>query len=146
MDRIVRAAEAERRLTAVRPATDNHREAIPEAMCGAAAAVAETTNAAAVAVMTESGMTARLLSKYQPGTPIVAFTPHEAVRRRMALYWGVTPQTLAWHHNSDEQVTELERSLKSHGIVVAGDRIVLLAGTVAGRPGGTNIMKLHAVQ
>lgn len=146
MDRIVRAAEAERRLTAVRAATDNHREAIPEAMCGAAAAVAETTSAAAVAVMTESGMTARLLSKYQPVAPIVAFTPHEAVRRRMALYWGVTPQTLAWHHNADEQLTELERRLKSQGTVVAGDRIVLLAGTVAGRPGGTNIMKLHAVQ
>lgn len=146
MDRIVCAAEAERRLTATAVRPHGQTETIAEAMCGAAAAAAETTGAAALAVMTESGMTARLLSKHQPAAPIVAFTPQEATRRRMALYWGVSPHVMTWRHNPDEQVTELERRLKSEHAAVSGDRIVLLAGTVAGRPGGTNVMKLHALE
>lgn len=146
MDRIVCAAEAERRLTASAVRPHGQTETIAEAMCGAAAAAAETTGAAALAVMTESGMTARLLSKHQPAAPIVAFTPQEATRRRMALYWGVSPHVMTWRHNPDEQVTELERRLKSEHAAVSGDRIVLLAGTVAGRPGGTNVMKLHALE
>ena len=115
-------------------------------MCSAAAAAAETTGAAALAVMTESGMTARLLSKHQPAAPIVAFTTRETTRRRMALYWGVSPHVMTWRHNPDEQVTDLEHRLKSEHKAVSGDRIVVLAGTVAGRPGGTNVMKLHALQ
>ena len=91
-------------------------------------------------------MTARLLSKHQPAAPIVAFTPRETTRRRMALYWGVSPHVMTWRHNPDEQVTDLEHRLKSEHKAVSGDRIVVLAGTVAGRPGGTNVMKLHALQ
>ena len=94
---------------------------------------------------TESGTTARLLSKQQPAAPIIAFTPNEPTRRRMALYWGVEPRVMQWL-NPDEQVTEIERRLKSEQGAVSGDRIVVLAGTVAGRPGGTNVMKLHALQ
>lgn len=145
MDRIVCAAEAERRLTAaIRP--HGQTETIAEAMCSAAASVVETTGATAIAVMTESGTTARLLSKHQPAVPIVAFTPLETTRRRMALYWGVDARVMQWQHNPDEQVTEIEGRLKSDGSAKPGDRIVLLAGTVAGRPGGTNVMKLHAIQ
>ena len=146
MDRIVRAAEAEQRLTATTMRPHGQTETIAEAMCSAAAAAAETTGAAALAVMTESGMTARLLSKHQPAAPIVAFTPRETTRRRMALYWGVSPHVMTWRHNPDEQVTDLEHRLKSEHKAVSGDRIVVLAGTVAGRPGGTNVMKLHALQ
>ena len=143
MDRIVRAAEAERRVTATPPR--GQTETIAEALCSAAASAAEATGAVALAVMTESGTTARLLSKHQPAAPIVAFTPNEATRRRMALYWGVDPRVMQWL-NPDEQVTEIERRFTSERSGRPGDRIVLLAGTVAGRPGGTNVMKLHTIQ
>ncbi|MEQ1793183.1 MAG: pyruvate kinase [Nitrospira sp.] len=146
MDRIVCAAEAERRLTATAIHPHGQTETIAEAMCSAAASVAATTGAVALAVMTESGTTARLLSKHQPSAPIVAFTPLETTRRRMALYWGVASHVMQWLHNPDEQVTEIEGRLKSDASAKSGDRIVLLAGTVAGRPGGTNVMKLHALQ
>ena len=146
MDRIVCAAEAERRLTATTARPYRETETIAEAMCSAAASVTETTGAAALAVMTESGMTARLLSKHQPAAPIVAFTPLESMRRRMALYWGVDSHVMQWLHNPDEQVAEIEDRLKADASIKPGDRIVLLAGTVAGRPGGTNVMKLHAIQ
>lgn len=145
MDRIVRAAEAERRLTGTATHPRGQTETIAEAMCSAAASAAETTGAVALAVMTESGTTARLLSKHQPAAPIIAFTPNETTRRRMALYWGVEPRVMQWL-NPDEQVTEIERRFTSERSGRSGDRIVLLAGTVAGRPGGTNVMKLHTIQ
>lgn len=146
MDRIVRAAEAGRRLAPTPDRTAGQTETIAEAMCGAAAAAAAATGAVALAVLTESGMTARLLSKQQPAAPVVAFTPHEPIRRRMALYWGVTPRLMQWVPDADEQVTEIDRRLKTERLAVAGDRVVLLAGTVAGRPGGTNVMKLHVIR
>ncbi|MEC4890440.1 MAG: pyruvate kinase [Nitrospira sp.] len=146
MDRIVRAAEAERRLVPAADRPTGETETIAEAMCRAAASAAATTGAVALAVLTESGMTARLLSKQQPAAPIVAFTPHEPIRRRMALYWGVIPRLMQWMPDSDEQVTEIDRRLKTDRLAVAGDRVVLLAGTVAGRPGGTNVMKLQVIQ
>jgi len=146
MDRIVRAAEAERRLAPAVDRPPGETETIAEAMCRAAASAAATTGAVALAALTESGMTARLLSKQQPAAPIVAFTPHEPVCRRMALYWGVTPRLMQWVPDADEQVAEINRRLKIERLAVAGDRVVLLAGTVAGRLGGTNVMKLHVIQ
>ncbi len=145
MDRIVRAAEAEQDQAAYRRTDREHVPSVSEAMCEAAATAAATTKATVLAVLTESGTTARLLSKQRPSAPIVAFTPHEPVRRRMALLWGVEPRLMAHIHDSDSQVVEVEQRLKTDRLVTAGDRIVLLAGTVAGRPGGTNVMKLHEV-
>ena len=146
MDRIVRVAEAERRLAPAADRSPGQTETIAEAMCSAAASAAAATGAVALAVLTESGMTARLLSKHQPAAPIVAFTSHEPIRRRMALYWGVTPRLMQWMPDPDEQIADIDRRLTSDRLAVAGDRVVLLAGTVAGRPGGTNVMKLHAIQ
>ncbi|ALA60978.1 Pyruvate kinase [Nitrospira moscoviensis] len=146
MDRIVRAAEAEPTVQASPPARPSPQGSIAEAMCAAAASASATTEAAVLAVLTESGTTARLLSKQRPGAPIVAFTPHEGIRRRMALFWGVEPLVMARVDDSDRQLVEVERSLKTNRLVKTGDRMVLLAGTVAGRPGGTNVMKLHEVE
>lgn len=146
MDRIIRAAEAERDTRSVPTPDGGPPATIAEALCHAAASAAAETQAAVLAVMTESGMTARLLSKHQPTVPIVAFTPHESVCRRMALYWGVVPRPMAWMADADAQLRELERRVTAEHFAVTGDRVVVLAGTVAGRPGGTNIMKLHVVQ
>jgi pyruvate kinase len=93
----------------------------------------------------ELGMTARLVSKQRPHAPIIAFTPFETIRQRMALYWGVIPHTMPQITQTDERVSEAERRLKAEGLVKAGQRIVILSGTQIGRPGGTNLMKLHEV-
>ncbi len=146
MDRIVRAAEEEA-VPRVRRRERREREArsIPEAMCEAGASAAAGIGATAIVAFSESGTTARLVSKQRPAAPIVAFTPHEDVRRRMALYWGVIPYTMPRIQNPDERVLEVERRLKEEKLADAGQRIVLLSGTVAGQPGGTNVMKLHEV-
>jgi pyruvate kinase len=85
------------------------------------------------------------MSKQRPAAPIIAFTPLESVRQRMALYWGVLPHTMVQIAQTDERITEAERRLKEEGLAKAGQRIVILSGTRIGWPGGTNLMKLHEV-
>lgn len=148
-DRIVRAAEAgvelgsELRMRSSEPGYGNQTS--PEAMCAAASSAAAATTAAAIVAWSESGATARLMSKQRPRAPIIGFTPFEPVRRRMALDWGVAPYTMAQVAQIDEMVRELERRLKAEELVTSGQRIVILSGTKVGQRGGTNLMKLHEV-
>jgi pyruvate kinase len=147
MDRIVRAAEEGTEPGVMRvgdqaPHTDG---SIPEAMCEAACSAVNATGADAVVVFSESGATARLMSKQRPAAPVVAFTPSELVRRRMALYWGVVPLTIPRIERTDERVEEIERRLKEEGLAKSGQKLVILSGTVMGQRGGTNVMKLHEV-
>jgi pyruvate kinase len=148
MDRIVRVAESETMLsnidTVERSAGREHRS-IPEAMCAAAASASAATQAAAIAAFSESGTTARLLSKQRPMAPIVSFTPHEPVRRRMALYWGVLPRLLARVQDPDDRVHAVEQRLVKEALAGSGDCVVLLSGAVTGQLGGTNVMKLHRI-
>jgi len=148
MDRIVRVAESETMLPNISVAKHSpgrERHSIPEAMCAAAASASASTQAAAIAALSESGATARFLSKQRPVAPIVAFTPHESVRRRMALYWGVLPRLLARVRKPGEPVHTVEQQLVKEGLAGAGDCIVLLSGTVTGQLGGTNTLKLHRI-
>src|SRR6185295_564082 len=149
MDRIIRAAEEE----AVRINEEGGRpieaaasqRSFPEAICEAASAAAAVTSADAIVAFSEGGPTALLMSKQRPIAPILALTPFEPVRRRMALYWGAIPQTMPQIDGTDERVREAERRLKEVGLLRRGARVVILSGTVIGRPGGTNLMKLHEV-
>ena len=148
MDRIVRVAEGETVPLGVSPVDRSAARgdrSIPEAMCAAAASAAAATAAAAIATFSESGTTARLLSKQRPAAPIVAFTPHDLVRQRMALYWGVLPRLLARIQDPDDRVHAVEHRLVEETLVGTGDCVVLLSGTVAGQLGGTNTMKLHRI-
>ena len=146
MDRIVRAAEVETGPGFVRRASpDNRRLMFEEAICLSASSAAAATGAHAIVAFSERGTTARLVSKQRPAAPIIGFTPFEPIRRRMALYWGVMPQTMPQIPATDERVNEAERRLKAEGLATTGQRIVILSGTRIGQPGGTNLMKLHEV-
>jgi pyruvate kinase len=146
MDRIVRAAEVETGPGFVRRALpENRRLTVEEAICLSASSAAATTGASAIVAFSERGTTARLVSKQRPAAPIIGFTPFESIRRQMALYWGVSPHTMAQIPTTDERVNEAERRLKSEKLVRAGERIVILSGTRIGQPDGTNLMKLHEV-
>lgn len=145
MDRIVRAAEEGVEPVVRRAGPERREVSFPEAICGAASRAAASTGAAAIVAFSESGTTARLMSKQRPAAPIFALTPFEPVRQRMALYWGVRPHTMPQIEQTDERVREAERRLKAEALVSAGQRIVILSGTEIGIPGGTNLMKLHQV-
>ena len=146
MDRIVRAAEAECEPGMHRTRqTDRDNLSIPEAICVAASSAARAISASAIVAFTEQGPTARLLSKQRPGAPILALTVRESVRQRMALYWGVHALTMPEIEHTDVRLEEAERLLKLKQLVHTGDRVVLVSGTRAARPGGTNLIKLHEV-
>jgi pyruvate kinase len=146
MDRIVRAAEEGKE-----PGLNRRSEAgqgsasFPEAICGAASSAAFTTGARAVVAFSQSGMTVHLMSKQRPTTPIIAFTPFEQVRQRMALCWGVLPYTMPLIEQTDARISAVESRLKAEGLAKTGDRIVIVSGALVGLRGGTNLMKLHEV-
>ncbi|MEP6889131.1 MAG: pyruvate kinase [Nitrospirota bacterium] len=146
MDRIVRAAEEGTR-SGYRRSSDAPQEggSFPEAICHSASSAASTIGASAIVAFSERGTTARLLSKQRPDASIIALTPFDVVRQRMALYWGVIPHTMRQIAQTDERIDEAERRLKTEGLATSGQRIVILSGTRIGQPGETNLMKLHTV-
>jgi pyruvate kinase len=106
---------------------------------------AENLDLRAVVAFTESGSTARLISKYRPHSDIFAYTPHEGTYRRMALYSGVTPLRFNAVDSTDLMIEHAEHSLLELGIVKAGDGVVMAAGSPPNQAATTNLMKLHSI-
>lgn len=98
-----------------------------------------------IAVFTHSGFTARLISRYRPLVPIVAFSPEEETRRRMSLIWGVTSRHIPDVRKIDGLAAIAEKRLLEERLVRKGDVIGIVAGTPMGIRGTTNFMKFHIV-
>jgi pyruvate kinase len=143
MDRIIREAEANmpQQPKPMSRGELHINEAIAEAVCHAA----EELRMKVIAVFTESGSSARLVSKYRPRAPIVAFTSNQETRRRLSLLWGVLPRTIVDVRDIDQlsEITELR--LLEERLVRRGDVIAIVAGTPLGTRGTTNLMRLHRV-
>ncbi|MGH9757833.1 MAG: pyruvate kinase, partial [Candidatus Acidiferrales bacterium] len=143
MDRIIREAEAS--VTDLpRPARFAElkiNEAIAEAICHAA----EELHMKAIAVFTETGSSARLVSKYRPRPPIVAFSPSQETRRRLSFLWGVLPRRIESVHDIDRLAKAAEDRLVEERLVKRGDIIGIIAGTPLGTRGTTNLMRLVRV-
>jgi len=143
MDRIIRYTESEIRpqTTERRLQTTDFSEAVAEAACTAA----EDIKARAIVAFTQSGFTARLVSKFRPKVQIIAFTPYIEVKHRMALYWGVTPVFMRHLSNTDEMIKEVEKSLLEARIAKKGENIVITTSSPLLTRGKTNLMKLHTI-
>jgi pyruvate kinase len=101
----------------------------------------------AIAVYTESGRSAELVSAERPSAEIVAFTRHESVRNRLALLWGVHPVHGDWVKGVEGVVEQAERTLLDKGLASAGDRVAITFGMRLGdEPFQTNILKLWTVR
>ena len=98
-----------------------------------------------IAVFTHSGFTARLISRYRPLVPIVAFSPEADTRRRMALLWGVTPRSIVDIKKIDALPGLAEKRLLEERLARKGDVIAIVAGTPMGVRGTTNIVKFHVI-
>jgi pyruvate kinase len=144
MDRIIREAEAS--VTDLpRPArfAELHiNETIAEAICHAA----EELRLKAIAVFTETGSSARLVSKYRPRAPIIGFSANFETRRRMGLLWGVLPRTISDVADIDHLVKAAEKRMLAEGLVQKGDIVGIVAGTPLRASGTTNLMKLHRIE
>ena len=98
-----------------------------------------------IAVFTHSGFTARLVSRYRPLVPVVAFSPETETRRRMALVWGVLPRKIQDVQKVDGLAKVAEKRLLEERLVRKGDVIGIVAGTPMGIRGTTNFMKFHVI-
>ena len=128
------------------PLTENTGKiSVSDATAHAACLTAKDVNAAAIVTVSESGNTARLLSKYRPEQPIIACVMKEQVQRQLALSWGITPLMMPLAHSTDELI-ELSTSLaKENGYLHNGELAVVTAGVPVGVSGTTNMIKIHMV-
>jgi pyruvate kinase len=120
------------------------RLSIAETICECMAHSAEDLDLAAIAIFTESGDTARLLSKYRPDAPIFALSPVEKVVHRCMLLWGVWPILCERFQNTDKLVDMAELILEHHGFVQPRQVLGIVGGTRT-KSGATNFMRLHMV-
>ncbi len=114
---------------------------IPEAICEAMAHAAMDLDIRAIAIYTQTGATARMLSKYRPRAPIYAFTPSEAVCNRMNLFWGVTPLRCPAGLSVERMAEFAEAELSRRQLLARGDIFGLVAGATE-TAGATNFLRL----
>jgi pyruvate kinase len=128
------------------------RWAIPEvhsnarAIAAASCTIADSLPVRAIAVLTQSGSSARLVSHYRPQVPIIAFCPNPETSRRTNLYWGVTPLEIETEDRLDELEKKLQLTLRERGFVQRGDLIVLTGGHPIYRYGPTNFLKVVQIE
>ena len=139
--------EAESNMTEfTQPRRRSHRRmSISETICESIAHAAEDLDMAAIAVFTETGNTARMLSKHRPRSRIFAFSHHASVCSRMNLLWGVQPVKRDFSLNVEDMVATAEGELLRSGHVKAKDVLGVVAGTQMSS-GSTNFMRLYVVK
>ncbi|MDW5264267.1 MULTISPECIES: pyruvate kinase [Acidobacteriaceae] len=120
------------------------RLSIAETICECMSHAADDLDVAAIAIFTETGMTARLLSKYHPEPPIFALSPFEKVINRSMLLWGTYPILCDRFRDTDKLVNMAEEVLEKGGHVQPRQIVGIVAGTRT-KSGATNFMRLHMV-
>lgn len=122
-----------------------HAARFPSAIAKAAVEVTHNLGITNLACFTESGSTARLLSKYRPDADIIAFTNNEPTFRRMAGYWGVRPRLIGRHDTTDELIIAAGEALIAEGVVEPGEHVVMVAGIPPNQGAQTNLVQIHRV-
>src|SRR5262249_10058182 len=117
---------------------------ISETICESVAHAAQDLEMRAIAVYTETGTTARLISKYRPKAVTYAFASNHSVGARLNLLWGVRPVLSKPAGSAEEMVGNAERHLLRSNTAQPGDVIAIVAGTST-TTGSTNFMRLHVV-
>lgn len=119
---------------------------VTEAISQAVANSALELNAKAIITSTETGYTARMVSKYRPKAPIIAVTTEDQTLRRLALNWGVTPVKGEVASSTDEMFDKAMKGGLDSGVVKEGDLVVITAGVPLGRSGSTNLIKIGQIR
>jgi pyruvate kinase len=111
----------------------------------AARELAHDRNVAGVAVFTQSGRTALLMSKVRPLVPIHAFTPDVNTLRRIGFYWGVVPHLVAHAETIEEMLMEVDTAMVTSTSIQPGQQVVVICGFPVHRATSTNLALLHTV-
>jgi len=117
---------------------------IAETICEATAHAADDLDLRGIALFTESGQTARQLSKYHPTAPIFALSPVEITINRLSMLWGTTPILCPKINSTEALVDCAENLLEQNGFVRSREVIAIVAGTRT-KSGSTNFMRLHVM-
>ena len=114
-------------------------------MTRAAVDVGRSVEATHVIAFTETGSTARLISRHRPDIPLLAFTPNADVRSKLSVVWGVETFLAPKVRETDDLVQQVDSALLAIGRVRPGERVVIVAGVPPGVPGTTNGMRVHKI-
>jgi pyruvate kinase len=115
------------------------------AVSHAARALTEEASVQSIVVFTRSGMSAHLISKDRPRTPILAYTPSELVYRQLALWWGVWPHCIEMRGTTEDLIAQVERCLLDDKLAKLGEHVVIMGGMPVASRARTNFVKLHRI-
>ncbi|MBW4592878.1 MAG: pyruvate kinase [Brasilonema angustatum HA4187-MV1] len=121
------------------------KHSIPNAISQAVGQIAEQLGAAAIMTLTQSGATARNVSKFRPKTPILAVTPHVNVARQLQLVWGVKPLLMLELPSTGQTFQAAINVAQEREFLSQGDLVVMTAGTLQGISGSTDLIKVEVV-
>ncbi|GAA2833678.1 pyruvate kinase [Kitasatospora paracochleata] len=146
MSRIIEAAEEDILAAGLPPLTENNKPRTQGgAVARAAAEIGDFLDAKYLIAFTQSGDTARRLTRYRSPIPVLAFTYEPAVRSQLALTWGVETFLGPFVPTTDEMVAQVDAALLSLGRCQRGDIVVITAGSPPGLAGSTNLVRVHHV-
>ena len=140
MARIIDAVESDSTMVPAlghRPATQSG------AITSAAKSVGEALGAKALVAFTQTGDTARRLSRHHSELPLLAFTPEPNIRHQLALCWGVETFLTPEVGSTDEMIRQVDAEMLKRGRGAAGDLVVIVAGSPPGTAGATNMVRVH---
>ncbi|SOD58503.1 pyruvate kinase [Streptomyces zhaozhouensis] len=146
MSRIVEAAENELLAEGLTPLADAEKPRTQGgAVARAAADIGDFLDAGLLVAFTQSGDTARRLSRYRSPIPLVALTPDPLTRAQLSLTWGVEARLVPTVRTTDEMVAVMDDELLRMGRCRMGDVVVMTAGSPPATPGSTNLVRVHHV-
>ena len=148
------AIEAVRTMARIIESTEEHGlERIPPlgtqphtmggAVSRAAVEIGDLLGAKFLITFTQSGDTAKRMSRMRPRIPMLAFTPEQHTRSRLALAWGIETFLVPMARHTDQMALQVDRSLLAEGRAQEGDLVILVAGSPPGIPGSTNALRVH---
>jgi pyruvate kinase len=125
--------------------TEMAEQSDPVSITRAARELAKDRNVAAIVVFTQSGRTARLMSKTRPDVPIIAFTPELCTYQQMSLYWGVTPLLVPYADTLEMMIKHVETAIATTTRLKKGQQVILISGFPVGAFRQPNLALLHTI-
>ncbi|WP_016953217.1 pyruvate kinase [Anabaena sp. PCC 7108] len=145
MARIAERIEQEETLNTNSRLSRDKRRSIPNAISQAVGQIAENLGAAAIMTLTQTGATARNVSKFRPKTPILAITPHVNVARQLQMVWGIKPLLVLELPSTGQTFQAAINVAQEKHLLTEGDLVVMTAGTLQGVSGSTDLIKVEVV-
>lgn len=118
---------------------------ITDSVAEAACRIASKLVARGIMCNSSSGGAARLISKYRPKTPIIAFTPEKTTYHQLAISWGVQPYLVSPVKTAEEMLTNVINAALQMELAEHGDKVVITSGVPIGKSGTTSLIKVHTI-